>query len=679
MQFTLKEFKAITNDLFSFQKHVADGRVTADYSYAEDNSPKYHLRYSHLAFESVEDMFQVAKYINIPFIGLIYKRTDQEAFRKNLIRLSESVNATLKSIHKDHTQEFKTIKLIPEELDYKRRPFLIHSDPLEVTQGDYTYRILTGSKVMSSPKIMLIARQDEPLYDYLDKGYVILPIERRSKTTGKLTKSYVISNEYNVHVAHVMLMCLKQPTLVSELKDGCFLNMYEAEMTRLKFERKLAETNKKSYNAEKEQIDNDYRKNTTLIVINKLLNNEIPKTTLNNIVFTKNSVAYENITIEAPDLLNVLYNKLDFNGEFDVYTISEIYSNHIQTQLDEAAKEEALPEFKVNGTPIVASVTKTFQRYINGIRINKDEIAKVVHRASCYHSQDEYTLFLKSVTRMSIRWHDIIANGLQVKIHQCNHDELKDPNPGPHAPAIKFFIDPADKYIKIKVDDNRSVRVSLSKLIKKVDSLNRKTNGGYSYNNDYRNGYRYHTRNGDWCAKQLIPILIECCTFTVKVKEGDEVRETTKIEITKDDIAKLLSMAQKMKLAAVERSKEFLNTAINLTGAKEIEFMGKKAYLVKGSLRDYAVIVENAKVYDYATKQYRCIVNDRHYKGAGYDDIASRLLALRNDSVMQKHIGTLKGQAQPGAENAHNDYVPERDILENISELVDTVLEKKTA
>jgi hypothetical protein len=87
--------------------------------------------------------------------------------------------------------------------------------------------------------------------------------------------------------------------------------------------------------------------------------------------------------------------------------------------------------------------------------------------------------------------------------------------------------------------------------------------------------------------------------------------------------------------------------------------------------------LKTAKVYDFATKQYRCIVNDRHYKGAGYDDVASRLLALRNDSVMQDQIGTLRGeQGQPGAENAHNDYTPERDIQDVLTPIVDKVFEK---
>jgi hypothetical protein len=35
---------------------------------------------------------------------------------------------------------------------------------------------------------------------------------------------------------------------------------------------------------------------------------------------------------------------------------------------------------------------------------------------------------------------------------------------------------------------------------------------------------------------------------------------------------------------------------------------------------------------------------------------------------MQKVIGTLKGAAQPGAENAHNDYVPDRAVDDAVLE-----------
>ncbi len=686
MHFSIKEFKTIVNDFFAYNKHIISGQVTVDYHYSSEAAPKYRLNFGNLEFETVEDMHQVSKYIPIPLHGLIYKNKDRHPKLWNHLVVSANSNdkpATLSLIQKKHTEAFKSIKLIPETLAEDRQPFIICEEPLEVTEGNYTYRFLTipasgRFRGGSRSDIYLAARNDEPIYDYLDKGYFVLPLVRRFSASNKTGKTTLVADEYNVHVAHIMLMCCIQPALVSELQDGCFINSHNAEIMRLKLEKKLSEKQKAVFDKEKANIEADYRKNTTLIVIGKLMSDDIPKTTMRDIVFTKTSAAYENITIEASDLLNVLYSRMNFQGEFDIYAISNLYSQYVEELLNQSLEAKVLTPIKINGIEIKPSITATYQRYINGIRINKDEVAKVIHRASCFHDQKDYNLFLKSISRMSIRWHDIIANGLPVKIHQMNYDELKSPTPSERAPVIKFFIDTDDhRQIKIKVDDKRAVRVQFSKLLKKVDSLNRKTNGGYGA--QYINGYRYTTRNGEWCARELVAILAECCTFAEKTKNenGEEVN-TVKVEITKEDLTKLLGVVQKEKEAMLKRSKEFLASAVKLTGAESIEFLGKPAYKVKGLLREYAVVIEDAKVYDYATKQYRCIVNDRHYKGAGYDDIASRLLALKNDSVMQNHIGTLKGAAQPGAENAHNSYAPDREIGEMVETMVDEVL-KKTA
>jgi hypothetical protein len=419
--------------------------------------------------------------------------------------------------------------------------------------------------------------------------------------------------------------------------------------------------------------------------------------------FAKDKAIYDHVTIEAENLLDVVYQKLNFNQEFDIYTVSELYANHINLELDrlrsmqpKKAKEEVekeadepaaeavedkslkeeLPAFHVNGIEIVAAVSSTGQRYINNIRINKSEISQVIHRASCHRNTQDYKLFLKSISRMSIRWHDVIANGLQVKIHEMTHDEYKDPLPGVAAPAVKFFIDPVDKHIKLRVDENRSVRVAIGRLIKRVETINKRTDNKSSFQrNELGWGNRVY-RTNNWAVKELIETLIACSTFKKKVKNEDgTITETDEVLINKDDIIKLLDVVNEQKKAAIKRSKEFLNTTVKLTGATEIEFMGKRAYKVVGTLREYAVIIESAKVYDYQTKQYRCIVNDQHYAGAGYDDIAARLLALKNDSVMQGSIRTLAGAAQPGAENAHN-YTPERDAVDQFESLVEKVLNK---
>ena len=441
------------------------------------------------------------------------------------------------------------------------------------------------------------------------------------------------------------------------------------------------------------------------MVVGKLVEGTIEKTTINNITFTKTSATYEQISLEADDLLDVLYKELNFNGEFDIYSITGIYAAHMEKELNgtdpevvldktegnplpeevqaeqaAAAEKVALPTVKINGIAINISLSTTFQRYINKIRINKDELAQAITRASCYHDEGNYKLFLKSISRMSIKYHDIIANGLPVKIHSTiTREEYATSEPGPAAPALKLCIDAQSKHFHLQIDKDRTVRVNLGKLIKKAETLNRKTNGKSYYTDTPGYLYKRHVARGyTWCAEELVKALIECCTFQKVQKKEDGTEElVSDVLITQADIVKLLDVVNEQKRQVIERSKEFLATAVKLTDAKVIEFLGKKAYHVKGTLREYAVVIDNAKVYDYATKQYRCIVNDRHYAGAGYDDIAARLLALKNDSTMQEHIGTLRGAAQPGAENAHNDYVPDRDATEQLDEFVTKVYNNK--
>jgi hypothetical protein len=406
--------------------------------------------------------------------------------------------------------------------------------------------------------------------------------------------------------------------------------------------------------------------------------------------YQKQPSAYENVSIQADNLLDVLEKKLDFNGEFDIYTVVELYALHVKGNADTAAwtvdeinrinagntelKNKKIADLKINDIDISVDLNYSGQRFINDIRINKDEVAKALQRASCYRSAEEYNLFLKSISRMSIRWHDIIANGLQVKIQDnISREDLRNPLPSINAPALKFFVD-NQGYINLQVTQERGVRVNLSALIKKVEVINKKTDGRGV--RDLLGHFVYRTNT--WSSRRLIEALIETTTFKEKVRQEDgTIKEVERVLINEDDVTKLLAVVGAQSKAKIERSKKFLETAVQLTNAELIHFRGESAYKVQGALRTYAVVISTAKVYDYDTKQYRCIVNGSHYKGAGYDDVASRLLALKNDSVMVDSIRTLSGAAQPGAENAHH-YIPEREHnSEDVSESIKKAFEAK--
>jgi hypothetical protein len=713
MDLPYDSFLKIAKQVQTLSKYVVTMDVNIDKTNEYVNGkyiPTVNVAYLRLVFDSVANMHAYNKQLPIPTHNLRIQSPGDilEDRPKTLVgppdvkgdkELSDKISEisgweethTMRMLNSTTAKLEPTVKLIPEETLVMFRPHIIKRSPLEITEGDYTYRILTSQDDRNyTPRIRVIARNDEPLYDYLDKGFFLMTIQKE-KDNGLKEPTFVVSDSYDVNTAHVFMMCKIQHNLTDLLKDGCFISKYEAELTKLKMLKKLTPEAKQLYLKNVKAVDEDYRKNTTLVVVGKLMSGEIERTTIRDITFSKTLAKYENTEIEADDLLALLSEKLDFNGEFDIYAVIQNYANHIQGRLcskiwhdhelndieqgNNELKKKALPSFKINDITITASVGYKGQRYLNDIRINMDEVAQAIYRASCYRSAEDYDLFLKSISRMSIKRHDIIANGLQVKIHAgMTNDEYRNEIPGVNAPALKFVIDKDDKRIKLYIDAERQVAVNLGDLIKKVKTINTRTNNrGYT-----AAGYNYwKNRDHLWAAEQLAQALIETTTFTVNTtKEDGTVEEKKTVLISKEDVTKLLQVVEEQSKAKIERSKQFLDTAVKLTGAEQIEFMGQKAYKVRGSLREYAVVVSNAKVYDYETKQYRCIVNDRHYKGAGYDDIASRLLALKNDSVMQDQIGTLRGMAQPNAENVHNDYRPERDVEEVLTPLVDKVFEK---
>lgn len=673
MTASLKEFKKFAKKLNEVSKYLTDAEIHIKTAFGENYTTLLYLEVRQPKFESVDKMCSFTKHTHIAVPGMVIPnqgRHNIDMFRTALADVGGKLPYTLDNISKANTSGVKTLKLFPEDTPLDYRPQIIQAAPLEVMEGDHTYRVVVSYASIAygmSKSIVLMSREDEKIYDYLDKDFYIMCLP--DEEDGKL--SWVVSNGYDVNTAHIFMMCKIQPDLTQHLKDECFVSMYEAELLRLKLNKKLTAVNKVRYNTLSHTIDSDYKKNTTLIVLGKLIDGSVESTVVQNIKLSKTTASYEHVTIEHPRLLEVLREKLNFNAEFDIYTICSTLGLDIEESLNKLVPPE-IPEIKINGISIVASINESGQRAVNGVRINKDEISKVIHRASCYRSASEYKLFLRSISKMSIKFHDIVANGLQLKIHDMTADEYRNPTPGPTAPALKFFIDKNDGY-KLEVSKERSVRVQLGRLVKRVETINKRTDNGWSYGTA-TNSYRSGRRNAGWASEQLVNILIDCCTFDVVGNMEDGTKHTfSRREIKRSDIIELLSVVETEKKAAIERSKIFMDTAVKVTGAELIDFMGKKAYKVQGALRTYAIVIDNAKVYDFDSKQYRCIVNDQHYDGAGYDDVATRLLALKNDSVMQSSVSTLRGAAQPQYENAHN-HTPEREVESALAPVIDAAL-----
>jgi hypothetical protein len=677
MNITLKRFKSIISEFNKIKNFAVGGSVCLE----TDNSlwdaslpePERSARIIQLTFREMVlknlasacafvKAYRVPKHIEIKTLSLrggaskdlplagALKGTKAEK-KGHIERIDTSNSAEL-------AKKYGTMRFIPQhDLPHVEFPYILRHAPLELMEGNRTFRVLCSMQTQydSAPSVCYISQDTDADYDYLDQGFYILDVYDNSAKAGG-RKQVITSNQLDIHTMHIFVLCQLQPKLAELLPESKFIQVADAQMTRLRMEKKLNDKLKARYSDIHNILEKDYQSNTTLLLLYKLINKEVDKIVLNDITLTSGSATYNQISIEAADLLDILYKKLNFGGEYDIYSIIGIYASDVEYRLDALNNAAEIPKFKINGFEIAPEITMNNVRKINGRRINKDEINQVIYRASCHHEQAEYDLFLRRVSKLSLRRSDALTNGLAVKIHDsmCNA-ELRGNDAPATAPAIKFFIDTEERRIKLKTTDPKGCPVRLGALMEKIKTINRTTNGGWSRNVGVTRDYR-------WARRQLVKALRECTTFDRKVKNEDGTeRIESVVGITDDDIAKVIAQADEHKKVAIARSKDFLATAVKFTGAEEIEFSGKRAYRVDGALRKYAVVIETAKVYDYETGQYRCIVNDRHYRGFGYDDVAARLYALKNDSVMQKKIGTLQGAAQPNAEGAHR-YEPARDV-----------------
>jgi hypothetical protein len=539
-------------------------------------------------------------------------------------------------------------------------PRKIRYTPLEIVENTYTYRFVSSLSGYDYG-ISLISRDDDKYYNYLDKEhYIFIP---RANSKGD---RIVIADRYDVNTAKIFVLCYLQPELADMLQDQCFTHHSTAAFLGLRMEKKLKDEFREKYKQMATDLEIQYVKHMGSANVRAFFAGETDNLSMNNINFTKNSAEYENIKIEAVAFLEDIKSFLLGNTEFDIYNVIDHYAaltaaryNKYFPTKGSFEGEESQEEFrsyrdiKINNLNVNLQISsKSYSRYINGFRIMKDDVATAISRAACYRNQEQYNLFLKSISRMSLKWHDIVSNGLRVKICSMSREELNNPIPGKTFPKIKFIIDSETRKISLMLSKERKVAINFSKFLKKVESINKKTDG-----KNLRRGDTYYCtiRNHTWAIQEIVRALLECCANSN--------------DLTNQDVVDLLYEANEVRSVALAKSREFLANAVKITGAEEITFNGQQAYKVKGSLREYVVVVSTAKVYDYESKQYRCIVNDQHYVGTGYDDIATRLLTLKNDLMTKHAVATLHGPAQPGYEADYN-YTPVRDNQDAIRNAV---------
>lgn len=527
-------------------------------------------------------------------------------------------------------------------MDLGVNAYLIYDAPVEVVEKDITYRILYGAKDLENAVVHCAAHTHKS-YNYLDKGSFFFRISRNIENE----TNYIITNELTFDTWLVIVACLFHPKAAAQLTDGCYLNSNTAKLARIKVEKLLPKPVREVYDRFKKNSQSEFEKVQSDNILGKLLKNEVKTAVFNEVKLEPTRARYETISVEAPDFLDTVKKTMAFDDRLDIYGLIRTYADsvfkrlqaHVFNVLHDTNEKPPDPffELKINNIPIRISRTiDNTRRYVNGHPINIIEVEQVVFRASCFNDANLYNAFLKEVSRMSLLWHDVIANGLRVKIGMLDKTSLSKESAPPEAPRLRFKK--MGKDIHLILEEGRTVKIKFSKLLQKVKTLNRIING-----RNYYEGYNMRQRNGIWGAEKLRTILKECATFTEVVKNADGTATTTKVELLNDDqtlfVTKLAEEAQRQ---AIEKSKKFLETAVKTTGAVEENFLGQPMMIVQGKLRKYAVCKADNRVYNYDAKKSICIVEPGHTVGVGFDALAARLYALKSDSVLLDKIGTLK-------------------------------------
>jgi hypothetical protein len=536
-------------------------------------------------------------------------------------------------------------------------PVLITGVPREFNQGTKSYRLVMGKALVthgdgyvrdgsSKGDMMFAVSTDSPLYNYMDRGHIVFFVSKSGEDPGVF-----IANQLSLNVYYFSaLFAVAGEKIAPLLRNGVFLQAQQSgELQRilLAAERELPEKYAQAYAQLKQSVRADFETNAQNVIVTKFQRGEIQEVTLNNIKLRGDRATYETITIETPGLTDVVLNRLDPNGVFDIYQLVDAF---VASILEEAAKvplnasgqgfsEARQWTFTINGIPITLSLSTTnTRRRVNGHLINNDELARVIRRATCYTDARQYDAFLRQIERASLRVHDAIANGVPIKIWLPDRHAYYKEVTMKH-PKV-FFITENNKYF-LWLDKEKTTKVPLRRFVGLLDELkklNSQTNNGYVNDNS---GFQY--RNTDWCRWRLKQIL-----------RAHAVNDKNEPLVTEKQLDPLIELLLEARTEAEKKSAQLLASVVKETKAKEVKYNSLDAYEIVGNSGAQYTVEKEApfKVWRTGTNQYVCIVDGRGEMGVGYDALVARLLALKNDSFVVDRITTLRDTVREGQQAA---------------------------
>ena len=543
------------------------------------------------------------------------------------------------------------------------RIFVIDRAVPEVTVNQHIIRYCVTDSYYDK-QLAYCADESDAAFNYIDNGHVIIYVAGKdvSEDSSRMFVTDAITLDMNYIIAAASVY---PPALDNVLQHKAYLPSKDCRLQLLRVEKAIPSKLRPDYIKIKSLIEEDFRKNTSSIMVNKLTKKECKFIDLNGIRISNKRADYTagGVSIEANNLAEVVFSKLNPNEtEWDIFVLINIYTDWINDQfknlpLNTAGTgflEEKTFSFKINDIPLtVGCSTRNTRRIINGHLINVDELSPVLRRAACYPVPEDKTeednkvnfdRFLTNVSRYSLKLRDVWANGMPVKTVFLESDRTRYNTPATiKHPKLRFIhkdkkgfflqVNQLDPKNKTKIVKTSEYHISkFAEFIQKVESMNKHTNMGY--HGDYT-----FTADGFYVPKSDNVYNRGC---------GDKLIGLLGIYangITEEDKKSIVGTINYELSEAEKRSEEMLKEACELTGAKLGERAGKKGYVVPGKMRTYFIEEEGQmKVWNNDPKApgdpYFCVVN-KGEQGAGRDALISRIFAVHNDSMMAKYIHTL--------------------------------------
>jgi hypothetical protein len=474
--------------------------------------------------------------------------------------------------------------------------------------------LYTWSNAINVLLIMNFNTDFQPFYDYADAGSLILIkglSHARNNEVEEINFKPVLAFEQNLF-QDKRFSDLEPYLFLDKLKEGTIVTADHIEKAEKRRLREIA--NKEDETSQSEIKISKFSNRLSRITEKEGMD-------FNGLMVYKDRVEYQGQILKTSHITPTSYltavgaDKAHKDLNWDVYHeyfISSITdfilrrpNQRIEATIGEISiiGEQRSKEIEkiVNGRSII--IDSKFY-YLNGIRINKDEIRSMLARATCFSDLETYENLLKTVRSCSLRIHQYLDSGLKIHINDPFSNERYTINIGLERFENKNFVVIGKKRFAIR-DINRLIRLDESGIMFNLSEV-------------------------------------------LNVFENGEAAAPLDFESLK----LLISLGKKRYINAKEKAEKLLTKTVKMFDLKEeiqkCSGVDRKGYVIDGKINKYFIVNHDpmnsgheGNVFRYPSLGYVCIVDKSPNQQVGVDKIVNRIFALKNDSLLSKDIRTL--------------------------------------